>query len=139
MKSTHPYTKPLPQILPETEVFWNAARQHKLVIQYCRSCGKYIHFPRLLCPHCLSKDLDWKTSSGKGVVYSYTIIRQAANPQFEPEVPYVYAIIELVDEGVRMMSNIINIEPEAVSIGMNVRVVFESVTPEITIPKFEPA
>lgn len=132
------YTKPVPKILPETEEYWKAARRHELFLQRCKSCGQVIYFPRIMCYKCLSEDLEWLKSTGYGTVYSYTIIRQAAHKAFEPDVPYVYAIIDL-DDGARMVSNIVNIESEKVKIGMRVKVTFDDVTPEISIPRFEPA
>ena len=131
------YLKPLPDILPETAEFWLATVNHILMFQQCRTCGKRIYFPRMFCCHCLSKDLHWVASQGLGTVYSFTIIHQAANEAFTRDVPYVYAIIEL-DEGYRMISNIINISPDQVVIGMRVKVVFEDATDKISIPRFEP-
>ena len=131
------YTKPLPVIRPETAGFWEAARRHELVIQQCSDCGQWMFFPRFLCHQCGSENLTWHPAAGRGVVYSFTIVRQAANPAFEPDVPYVYALIEL-EEGVRMMANVINTDPESVYIGQPVRVVFVDATPEISIPQFEP-
>ena len=137
MNSREHYNKPLPRVLPETAGFWEAARRHELVLQTCRACGAKIHFPRLLCPHCLSRDLGWERAVGRGTVYSFTIIHQALHESFAAEVPYVYAIIEL-QEGVRMISNLVGVALENVRIGMPVRVVFEDATPEISIPRFEP-
>ena len=131
------YTKPLPEILPETEEYWKAARRHELFLQRCKSCRQIIYYPRIMCYRCMSEDLEWFKATGYGKVYSYTIIRQVAHKAFEADVPYVYAIIDL-DDGARMISNIVNIEPAKVKIGMRVKVVFEDVTPEISIPKFEP-
>ena len=129
--------KPKPRILPETRVFWEAARRHELVIQQCADCGQRMHFPRFLCHRCLSENLTYVPSSGRGTVYSFTVVRQAAHPAFEAEVPYVYALIEL-EEGVRMMSNLINISPEEVRIGQPVRVVFTDIGDDTALPCFEP-
>lgn len=129
--------KPLPAIRPETEEFWRAAKRRELRFQQCKACGKKLFFPRLVCSHCLAADLDWVRSAGTGTVYSYTVIFQAAHEGFSAEVPYVYAIIEL-DEGVRLISNVVGIEPDKVEIGMKVKAVFEDATEEIAIPKFEP-
>jgi hypothetical protein len=137
MKTEEEYRKPLPGVLPESEEYWKAAKRHELVFQKCRSCGQEIYFPRLICHKCLSGDLEWFRSSGQGIVYSYTIIHQVSHESFAQDVPYVYAIIELL-EGIRMISNIINIDPHQVKIGMKVKTVFEDVTGEITIPRFEP-
>lgn len=131
------YIKPLPEVLPEFEEYWKAARRHELVFQKCSSCGQEIYFPRIICHRCLSGDLEWFSSTGQGIVYSFTIIHQASHESFAQDVPYVYAIIEL-REGIRMISNIININPLLVKIGMEVKVVFEDVTNEIGIPRFEP-
>lgn len=131
------YLKPLPEILPETREYWEAAKRHDLLLQKCMDCGQIIYFPRFICFKCLSENLGWFKASGYGIIYSYTIIRQPAHQSFEQDVPYVYAIIE-VDEGSRMISNIVNIDPEKVKIGMKVKVIFEDVSREISIPKFEP-
>jgi len=138
MNTVESYRKPLPEILPETAEFWRAARRHELVFQRCASCGQRIYFPRLLCHRCLSPKLDWEKAAGWGEIYSYTVVHQVAHESFAADVPYVYAIIELA-EGVRMISHVININPSRVRIGMKVKVVFEDVTPEVSIPKFEPA
>lgn len=132
------YKKPLPVILPETEEYWKAAKRHELLLQRCRKCGQVIYFPRIICFKCLSKELEWFNSKGLGTIYSYTIINyQIAHKSFEQDVPYIYAIIDL-DEGARMISNVINIDVSKVKIGMRVRAVFEDVTEDISIPKFEP-
>lgn len=133
-----PNTKPLPEVLPETAPFWQAAKRHELVFQQCRACGQRMHFPRLMCHQCLSKEIEWVTATGRGTVYSYTIVHQAAHESFASEVPYVYAIIEL-DEGIRMISNVVGVAPDAVHIGMPVKVVFDDLTHEISIPRFTPA
>jgi len=133
------YKKPLPKILPETEKYWQAARRHELILQRCKTCGQIMYFPRIVCFKCLSDDIEWFKSKGYGTIYSYTIIHyQIAHKSFEPDVPYIYAIIEL-DEGVRMISNVTNIDPLKVKIGMRVKVTFEDVTDEVSIPKFEPS
>ena len=135
--SKEKYSKPLPLVLPETAGFWAAARRHELVIQACRACGAKIHFPRLLCPQCLSQDLGWERASGQGTVYSFTIVHKALDECFGPLLPYVYAVIELA-EGVRMISNVVGIAPEEARVSLPVQVVFEDVTPEISLPRFQP-
>jgi uncharacterized OB-fold protein len=129
--------KPLPVIRPETAGFWAAARRHELVIQQCTRCGQRMFFPRFLCHQCGSEELEWRPASGRGVIYSFTIVRQAAHPAFAAEVPYVYALIEL-EEGVRMIANVIHTDPATVHIGQPVQVVFVDATPEISLPQFEP-
>jgi uncharacterized OB-fold protein len=130
--------RPLPQPTPITQPFWGAARQHRLSIQRCRSCEQYVFYPRPLCPHCGSADLEWRDVSGRGTVYSYTIARRATARPFEPDVPYVIAIVEL-EEGPRMTTNIVGCPPDDVRIGMAVVAQFEDASDEITLVKFRPA
>lgn len=129
--------KPLPLIRPETAPFWEAARAGRLVFQECRACGTRQLFPRTVCRHCLATELRWAESAGRGTVLSHTTIHQAAHPAFAADVPYVYAIVEL-DEGPRLPTNIVGVPPEAVRIGMPVRVVFTPVTAAISLPHFTP-
>ena len=137
-------SKPVPKpFLPPTEIsrfFWDAAKEHRLVFQRCRLCGTRVFYPRDICPgpQCFGiGTLDWVESTGKGRVYSYTISYQPAHPAFADDVPYVIAIIEM-DEGWRMDTNIINIDPKEVRIGMPVEVIWDDVTPEFSLPKFQP-
>jgi len=130
--------RPLPQPTPITQPFWDAAREHRLSMQRCRSCEKFVFYPRPLCSHCGSDDLEWRDLSGRATVYSYTIARRATARPFEPDVPYVIAIVEL-DEGPRMTTNIVGCPPEDVRIGMPVLAHFEDASDEITLVKFRPA
>ena len=136
MMSTYEKPLPIPDVV--SKEFWEAARRHEFVIQHCRTCSRYIFYPRVLCPRCLSSNLEWVKSSGKGRVFSYTVIYQAAHPAFKSDVPYVYAIVGL-DEGPRMATNIVGCNSEEVKVGMPVTIVFEDVTPEVTLVKFKPA
>ena len=131
------YKKPLPQPDVISQTYWTAAKDHKLIIQSCTGCQQYVFYPREECPYCQSKDLEWVEVSGKGSVYSYTIVRRAAHPGFTNDVPYVYAIIELA-EGPRLISNVIDCNIGEVQIGMPVTVAFEDVTRENTLVKFRP-
>lgn len=129
------YEKPQPVIDPGTKPFWDAAREHRLLLPRCRSCSEHHFYPRELCPHCYSDDLEWVDASGKGEVYSYTVARKPAGPAFAADVPYVIAMIRL-DEGPRMLTNIVTSDVEGVRIGARVKVSFDDVTPELTLPKF---
>jgi uncharacterized OB-fold protein len=131
------YEKPLPVIQPWSKLFWNAARERRLLIQECRNCGKKIFYPKKYCPECRSTDIGWVESSGEGKVYSFSTLYLGVHPKFEENAPYTIAIIEL-NEGVRLMSNIVNCEPKDIRCDMPVKVTFEDVTEEITLPKFEP-
>jgi uncharacterized OB-fold protein len=140
MAATNEYKKPLPTPSAVSRPFWEAAKEHRLTYQRCRVCGTRVFYPRDICPgpECFGiNTLDWVESAGKGWVYAHTISYQPAHPGFNDDVPYVLAIIEL-DEGVRMNSNVINIAPEDVRIGMRVEVVWDDVTDEFTLPKFQP-
>lgn len=129
------YAKPLPTIDPGTRPFWDAAKDHRLMIPKCRNCGEYHFYPRELCPHCHSDELDWTDVSGRGEIYSFTIARRPAGPAFADDVPYIIAMIKL-DEGPRMLTNLKVDDVETVNIGDAVQVHFEDVTDDITLPKF---
>ena len=129
------YEKPLPVVDAETQPYWDAAQQHKLKIQRCEDCSKYVFYPRALCPHCHGDRLAWTEASGEGTIYTFTIARRPAGPAFKADAPYVVALVEL-KEGVRMMTNIVTKDVSRVKIGQKVRVHFEDVTPEVTLPKF---
>ena len=131
------YVKPLPYVHDETRPFWEGTKRHELQIQRCLDCEKFYFYPRSICPHCLSDNTEWVNVSGRGKIYSFTVSHRPASPAFEPDVPYNIAIVEL-DEGVRMMSNIVECQNEDLRIDMPVEVVFDDVTPEITLPKFRP-
>lgn len=130
-------SKPLPRIDAESKGFWEACQRHELYLQRCRACGTLRYYPRALCA-CLSSDTEWVRSSGRGSVYTYTVTYQNQSPGFRDELPYVLAYVEL-EEGVRLLTNIVGCVPEQVYIGMPVRVTFEAATAEVTLPKFAPA
>ena len=130
------YEKPLPVVDAESQPFWDAAKAHKLVIQQCTGCNQFIFYPRAVCPHCFGDALEWRDVSGEGTIHSFTVARRPAGPAFKDDVPYVIALIDL-KEGARMMSNIVTGDVDSVKIGQGVKVVFEDVTGEITLPKFK--
>ncbi len=132
------YKKPLPRIDEESKGFWEACQRHQLYVQQCRSCGALRYYPRALCPACLSSDTQWVLSSGRGTVYTYTVTYQNQAPGFRDELPYVLAYVEL-EEGVRVLTNIVGCAVEDVRIGMPVEVTFDDVSSAITLPKFKPA
>lgn len=139
MTSDGGYNKPLPNPSFVSQPFWDAAKEHRLTFQRCRLCGTNVFYPRDICPgpNCFGVGtLDWIESSGRGTVYSFTVSYQPAHPGFRDDVPYMLAIVEL-DEGPRMNTNIINADPKDVAIGMQVEVVWDDVTPEFTLPKFQ--
>jgi uncharacterized OB-fold protein len=135
------FSKPLPHITTEAKPFWDAAAQQKLAMQRCQDCHAYIWTPRPACYECGSERLEWAQLSGRGEIYSFTVIRQivgrAASKAFEPDVPYVVAWIDL-EEGPRMISNVTGCPVEDVQIGMKVSVEFEQQSAEIWLPRFKP-
>ena len=130
--------RPLPEATPETREFWDGAKRHELRIQRCRACGKAYFFPRPFCPNCSSRDVEWFTASGRGKLHTY-VINQRPAMGFQDYVPYVIAIVEL-DEGPRMMSNIVGIDPspENLPIDLALEVTWEQQSDEITLPLFRP-
>jgi hypothetical protein len=137
---TSEYVKPLPSPANEelTRPFWDAAKRHELVVPRCNTCAELFFYPRERCPGCLSSDLNWETVSGNGRVYSYTVVHQPVHRGFRDDAPYIYAMIQL-DEGPRMVSNLVGCPLDEVKIDMPVTTDFDDVTAEVTLVKFKPA
>ena len=129
--------KPLPRPDEESKWFWEACRRHELFAERCRSCGMLRFYPRALCPGCLSSDTIYERLSGRGRVHTFTVTWQNQAPGFREELPYVMAYVEL-NEGPRILTNIVGCPPEEIRIGMPVEVEFEDATPEIGLPRFRP-
>lgn len=132
------YTKPLPQPAKWSKPFWEGARQHRLLLRKCNVCGKIDHPPYMFCSNCMSEDHHWIEASGKGKLYTFTSTVFAAPLPFLADLPYIVAMVDL-EEGARMLSNIVESEPGELEIGMEVEVVFEDVTENTSLPKFRPA
>lgn len=133
-------SRPIPQpITPEAKPYWDGLKEQKLMLPKCEACGKPFFYPRLFCPHCHSSRITWIQASGRGRLYSFEIAHQSLNPAFKIKPPYILAMIEL-EEGPRLMSNLINIEPDPqlVKCDMPVEIVYERLTDEVTIPLFQP-
>ncbi len=134
---TDPSTPPRP--LPDGDralaPFFAAAKEHRLVVQRCARCATLRFPPRELCTRCLSTDVEWAEVSGRGEVFSFNVMHQVYHPAFAREVPYAVVIVKLV-EGPKMISNLVDCPVAEVRIGMSVEVVFETMTDEITLPKF---
>ena len=133
------YDKPLPVPDPVTKPFWDGLKQGELRIQRCSACGDAVFYPRVGCPSCGSRALEWITASGRGTVHAFTIAHRGVPAAFKGAVAYVVALVEL-EEGARLMTNLIGVDPtpEAVRIGMAVEVMFDEVTDEVTLAKFRP-
>jgi hypothetical protein len=132
-------TKPFVPPTETTRFFWDAARDHKLVIQRCGDCGHYIHWPRPLCPRCQSSKLAPAPVSGRGKVYTFTVVQHLFHPGFADDMPYNLALVELEEQpGLRMLTNIVDCPTEELAVGMPVEVTFED-REEHTVPQFRPA
>jgi uncharacterized OB-fold protein len=132
------YLKPLPSIDEETRPWWEALQRHELYVQKCRDCGDLRYHPRAQCTNCLSPRTEWLRCSGRGKVYTFTATYQNPGAGFRESLPYIMAWVEL-DEGVKMLTNLVECRPEEAKIGMPVEVVYEDVTPQVTLAKFRPA
>lgn len=129
-------SKAVPRPTPETQPFWDGCAAGELRLQRCGSCDAHYFPPRPFCPTCLSDDVTWETTSGRGTLHTYVINHRAA-PGFEP--PYAIAVVQL-DEGPRMMSNIVGIEntPENLELDMALEVTFEP-RGDMMLPVFQPS
>ena len=136
--STTKYQKTLPRVDEESRGYWEALQRHELYFQRCADCRLDRFPPRALCPACLSAAVEWVRASGRATVYSYTVTYQNQAPGYRDELPYVLAVVQL-EEGPRLMTNLIDCAPDAVRIGMAVMVAFVDVTPECTLAQFRPA
>jgi uncharacterized OB-fold protein len=130
-------TRPKPRIDEESKEFWEACEQGELYVQECGDCGLLRHYPRALCPECFSREVRWRKCSGKGTIYTFTVVHQNQAPAFRDKVPYVLAYVEL-EEGVRLLTNIVGCDPEDVEIGMAVEVQFEEIGDGFALPMFVP-
>ncbi len=124
---------PAPPMIWENMGFWEGIKEHKLVLQRCKECGTWVHPPKPACPKCRSFEKEWAPSSGKGTVYSWVTYQESPDPAFKA--PYSVVLVEL-DEGVRLISNMVDTKPEEISIGLPVEVVFDDISDDLTLPKF---
>jgi len=120
-----------------TEPYWEGAKNGQLLLQNCRSCGNIWHPPTPICPQCQSKDYEWQGVSGRGTIYSYTIVHHPAHLAMADKVPYLVALVAL-EEGPRVVSNILNCLIEQVTVGMPVALPFQEIAPGVVLPQFEP-
>lgn len=127
----------LPKPTPETQHYWDGAREGELRLQRCKSCAQAYFPPRPFCPECSSRDVEVFKATGKGTLYSY-VINHLKSPGYEP--PFAIAVVEL-EEGPRLMANILDCPqtPEALVLDMALEVTFERLNDEITLPQFRPA
>jgi uncharacterized OB-fold protein len=127
--------RPKPEPTEFSQPFWDACTRGELVVQRCTGCQALRHYPQPMCPACQSTDFGWAKLSGRGVIYSYTVAHRAFHPAWADHVPYVLATIEL-DEGVRMMCDLLDVEPNSVAIGQRVEAHFEELPGQGVMPRF---
>jgi uncharacterized OB-fold protein len=128
---------PVPDVNPETTAFWDATASGTLLLPRCEHCDSIFWYPRAVCPSCGNLDVTWIPASGRGSVYSFTVIRRAVPPYAE-SAPFVVAYVEL-EEGLRILTNVVECEPDEVEIGMPVEVVFHDTGEERALYRFRPA
>ena len=124
-------TIPAPIRSPDNQRFWDAAREHRLLIKQCKACGKVHFYPRSLCPFCFSERTEWVEAAGTGVLYAYTVMRRA-------DPPYVIAFVTL-EEGVSIMTNVVDADPERLRIGQRMRLAWRDAEDGTPVPMFAPA
>ncbi len=123
-----------------TEPFWTAAAERRLVCQRCTSCGALRLPPAPFCRVCQSQANEWAELSGKGTVYTFTVVRHAPIPQLAEAIPYVIATVELAEaRNLLITTNIVNADPDSVRIGMPVEVVWDETAPGVIVPRFQPS
>ena len=127
---------PIPVADLDSQGYWNNIRDHKLTIQRCVACRKWVHPPLAACDHCQTFNLQFEPVSGHGTVYSYTIVNREFTPGILP--PYVVALVDLDDADARLVSNIVNVASEDLHIGMKVEVIFHDITPTAALALFQP-
>jgi hypothetical protein len=134
---TNTYTKPIPQADDESREFYDGARRHELMLMRCRQCAAWRLPSRPRCPDCWSTDTEWARASGRGTLYSFGIMHQKF-PGFEDDTPFQYAVVEL-DEGPRIVSNVVGVPPDALRVDMPLQAVFDDVSDDTTLIRFTSA
>ncbi|MFC4055497.1 Zn-ribbon domain-containing OB-fold protein [Actinomadura syzygii] len=126
---------PVPEIAPELAEFWTATTEGRFLVRRCAACGEAHWYPRMVCPFCHSTDTGWEDASGRGTVYTFSVVRRGAGDY--AAAPYVLAYVELA-EGPRMMTNIVDCDVESVRVGQEVEVVFHRASADAALPRFRP-
>jgi uncharacterized OB-fold protein len=120
-----------------TVPYWEGTADHRLLLKRCQACGRNHFYPRPFCPHCWSDNVEWLEASGRATLYTYAIVRANGLEPFSSEVPYIAAVVDL-EEGVRMMTNVVECPFEGLAIGMPLELAFRAAK-EFSIPVFRPA
>ena len=128
----------LPTPDAETKPFWDACKDGRFLLRHCNACGRDHYYPRPFCPTCWSDDVSWVPAAGRGTLYTYSVVHVNDLPPFPERVPYVAAIVEL-DEGPRVMTNIVDVPFDELQVGTPVTVEFTAISDDVTIPVFRRA
>jgi uncharacterized OB-fold protein len=131
------YQKPLPAITSLNQPYWDALKRRELRMQKCDGCGRIWYPPSPLCPGCWSRKFTWTQLSGRGKINTWVIFHQAYFHSYEQDIPYNVVEVEL-DEGPRILTNLIGLPNGDIRAGLPVEIVFDDVTDEITLAKFKP-
>lgn len=129
------YQKPLPHMEGLTKEFYGWCKEHQLRFQRCQQCGNWRHVPREMCDECNSFEWEWAESGGRGKVYTWFVARRALLEEFREDIPLIVAVIEM-DEGVRLAANLVDCSPDELREELPVEVIYNDVTPEVTLPQF---
>jgi hypothetical protein len=127
-----------PPVTDEAVTFWSATERRELVLPWCTDCDKAFWYPRPVCPRCLSPDIEWRPASGRGEIYAVSVMYRAAHPGMADRVPYAVALVDL-DEGIRLLTNVVDVDAEEVRVGMPVEVTWEPMSDGRNLPVFAPA
>jgi uncharacterized protein len=131
--------RPRPAPNETNRFYWEAASQHRLVLQKCRDCGKFQYPPDVACVFCQSQSSEHAQVSGRGTLYSFAVVDRLFHIGWTSKLPYVVGLIDLVEQpGLRMLTNIVDVDPADVAVGMNVEVTFEDRS-QVTLPQFRPS
>jgi uncharacterized OB-fold protein len=130
--------RPLPVLDERSRHYWEGAREGKLVLLRCAACATYVHPPtRSACPACRSEELQPTEASGRGTVYSWSVMHSGGNPGFEDRLPYAVLVVELAEQpGLLTIGNLVDGSPAVLSIGAPVEVCFEEIDDEVTLPQW---
>jgi uncharacterized OB-fold protein len=137
---TAPMRFDLPTIDEDTQAFWDATKDGRLLIRHCTACGAYHYYPRTFCPECWSDSVEWIEASGRATLYTHSTVYSNDLPPFNQQVPYVAAVVDL-EEGPRMMTRIVDADGDDLSIGMALEATFETVDDDgdVVLVYFRPA
>ena len=130
-------TRMEPPVTDTSQPFWDATKDKRFLVQWCVDCRQPVFYPREVCPSCMGSDLEWRESTGRGVLYAVTVEYKPQNPAMAERAPYAVALVDL-DDGIRMLSNVVGCPPEEITVGMPVQVTWEELSDGRHLPLFEP-